>query len=316
MHDDDAPCMSCAGLVGIVPALGMLTTQQNPRGGPIVFPWWQLMLWSLALAFLGVFIAVPLRTQTVIKVRRPQVSSALHCSPFQPEDSALPCAKGLRDWVTLLWQVLHMSVAGRRVLAPGRGHQAAESLCCPLLLLGAQDNDCQSAWSLMTAGSLSAKLGLDSDGCRFSLLKRRLRMQEKLRFPSGTATAKVIRMLHGGAALDEADELYAVCTLPAVGEVRPHSSPLMVTPLLSSRLFQHRLPASSFGTVLSCNHGPELCLMVQLAKVVHIHCTGEQLGGLQQRLCRQGRAQHGARESTGKACDITLLYASGPLWTL
>ena len=46
----------------------MMNKQQNPAGGPIVFPWWQLMLWSLALAFLGVFIAVPLRTQTVIKV--------------------------------------------------------------------------------------------------------------------------------------------------------------------------------------------------------------------------------------------------------
>ncbi len=51
-----------------MPALGMMNKQQNPAGGPIVFPWWQLMLWSLALAFLGVFIAVPLRTQTVIKV--------------------------------------------------------------------------------------------------------------------------------------------------------------------------------------------------------------------------------------------------------
>lgn len=48
-------------------------------------------------------------------------------------------------------------------------------------------------------------------------------MQEKLRFPSGTATAKVIRMLHGGAALDEADEIDGprpACTLPVVGEVR------------------------------------------------------------------------------------------------
>ena len=62
-----------AGLVGIVPALGMMTTAQNP-GGPIVFPWWKLMLWSLALAFLGVFIAVPLRTQTVIKVRPRRIS--------------------------------------------------------------------------------------------------------------------------------------------------------------------------------------------------------------------------------------------------
>jgi len=58
-----------AGLVGIVPALGMMTKEQNPAGGPIVLPWWKLMLWSFALAFLGVFIAVPLRTQTVIKVR-------------------------------------------------------------------------------------------------------------------------------------------------------------------------------------------------------------------------------------------------------
>ena len=164
MHDGDAPCMSCAGLVGIVPALGMLTTQQNPRGGPIVFPWWQLMLWSLALAFLGVFIAVPLRTQTVIRVRQPQVSPALHCSLPQPGGSALLVLKGQRHWVTVLWQVLHWSVAaptgagtaGRCGEAPGRGHQAAESLCCPLLLLGAQDSDCQSAWGLSTAGSSGA----------------------------------------------------------------------------------------------------------------------------------------------------------------
>ena len=66
--DSQRSCCA-AGLVGIVPALGMMNKQQNPAGGPIVFPWWQLMLWSLALAFLGVFIAVPLRTQTVIKVR-------------------------------------------------------------------------------------------------------------------------------------------------------------------------------------------------------------------------------------------------------
>ena len=63
--------LSRAGLVGIVPALGIMTKEQNPAGGPIIFPCWKLMLWSLALAFLGVFIAVPLRTQTVIKVRSP-----------------------------------------------------------------------------------------------------------------------------------------------------------------------------------------------------------------------------------------------------
>ena len=68
-----------------MPALGMMTKQQNPMGGPIVFPWWQLMLWSLALAFLGVFIAVPLRTQTVIKVR----NCCWHANAFWADMHAL-----------------------------------------------------------------------------------------------------------------------------------------------------------------------------------------------------------------------------------
>ncbi|EIE19928.1 OPT superfamily oligopeptide transporter [Coccomyxa subellipsoidea C-169] len=56
-----------AGLVGIIPALGMMTPRQNPPLGPIVLSPGQLLLWSLGLAFFGVFIAVPLRTQTIIK---------------------------------------------------------------------------------------------------------------------------------------------------------------------------------------------------------------------------------------------------------
>ena len=159
--------LPCAGLVGIVPALGIMTKEQNPAGGPIVFPWWKLMLWSLALAFLGVFIAVPLRTQTVIKVRNPC------CTQVLLELCALSlCGLAYR-------YVRHTSVAG----------------------------------TCVTSSSFS--------------------VQEKLRFPSGTATAKVIRMLHGGAALDEADEPHphAVCTLPVVGEVGWHA-----------RLFLH--PAS------------------------------------------------------------------------
>lgn len=59
---------SCAGLVGIIPALGMMTPQQNPPVGPLHLSPGQLLLWSLGLAFFGVFIAVPLRTQTIIKV--------------------------------------------------------------------------------------------------------------------------------------------------------------------------------------------------------------------------------------------------------
>ena len=35
--------------------------------GPVEFSAGQLILWSLALAFIGVFCAVPLRTQTILK---------------------------------------------------------------------------------------------------------------------------------------------------------------------------------------------------------------------------------------------------------
>lgn len=56
-----------AGLVGVIPALGMMTPKQNPPNGPIKFSVLGLILWSLALAFIGVFCAVPLRIQTIIK---------------------------------------------------------------------------------------------------------------------------------------------------------------------------------------------------------------------------------------------------------
>jgi uncharacterized oligopeptide transporter (OPT) family protein len=52
--------------VGIIPALSQLTTEDYP-GGPIILPAWKLMLWSLGLSFIGVFFAVPLRKQTIIK---------------------------------------------------------------------------------------------------------------------------------------------------------------------------------------------------------------------------------------------------------
>ncbi|KAK4521375.1 uncharacterized protein ATC70_011990 [Mucor velutinosus] len=55
-----------AGFVGIVPALGQLTTDDLPSG-PLILPAWKLILWSLGLAFIGVFFAIPLRKQTIIK---------------------------------------------------------------------------------------------------------------------------------------------------------------------------------------------------------------------------------------------------------
>ncbi|BDA51281.1 Putative oligopeptide transporter YGL114W [Coccomyxa sp. Obi] len=83
-----------AGLVGIIPALGMMTPGQNPPFGPIVLSPGKLLLWSLGLAFFGVFIAVPLRTQTIIKekLRFPsgtataKVIRMLHGGPTLAED--------------------------------------------------------------------------------------------------------------------------------------------------------------------------------------------------------------------------------------
>ena len=51
----------------MIPAMSIMTTEQNPPEGPVVLSYGQLVLWSLALAFLGVFCAVPLRTQTILK---------------------------------------------------------------------------------------------------------------------------------------------------------------------------------------------------------------------------------------------------------
>ncbi|MCO6044383.1 OPT/YSL family transporter [Aeoliella sp. ICT_H6.2] len=48
---------SAAGLVAAIPAMQLMGYQ---------ITWWELMLWSLAVAFLGVFFAVPLRRQMVL----------------------------------------------------------------------------------------------------------------------------------------------------------------------------------------------------------------------------------------------------------
>ncbi|KAG0014217.1 hypothetical protein BGZ82_001832, partial [Podila clonocystis] len=78
-----------AGFVGIIPALQMLTTADNPSG-PIHLTATQMILWCLAIAFFGVFIAVPLRTQVIIKEKLPfpsgtataQMIGVLHNTPL------------------------------------------------------------------------------------------------------------------------------------------------------------------------------------------------------------------------------------------
>ncbi|PVH13797.1 uncharacterized protein CXQ87_001915 [Candidozyma duobushaemuli] len=60
------------GLVGIVPAIEkFLTEEESGTGSKIVLSLSQLMVWSLGLALFGVFFAVPLRKQVIIKEKLP-----------------------------------------------------------------------------------------------------------------------------------------------------------------------------------------------------------------------------------------------------
>lgn len=56
------------GFVGVIPALELMTKNDNPTGA-VVLSGRQLILWSLGVAFFGVFFAIPLRKETIIRER-------------------------------------------------------------------------------------------------------------------------------------------------------------------------------------------------------------------------------------------------------
>jgi hypothetical protein len=56
-----------AGLVGIIPALEKLLLPQE--NGPLELSLGRLIVWSMGVAFFGVFFAVPLRRQVIIRER-------------------------------------------------------------------------------------------------------------------------------------------------------------------------------------------------------------------------------------------------------
>lgn len=58
-----------AGFVGVIPALETLLTPAE--GGPLHIPVPKLILWSLGVAFFGVFFAVPLRRQVIVREKLP-----------------------------------------------------------------------------------------------------------------------------------------------------------------------------------------------------------------------------------------------------
>lgn len=60
------------GLVGIVPAIEkFMTKDESGTGVRITFSLLQLMIWSMGLAFFGVFFAIPLRKQVIVKEKLP-----------------------------------------------------------------------------------------------------------------------------------------------------------------------------------------------------------------------------------------------------
>ncbi|EFA78201.1 hypothetical protein PPL_08851 [Heterostelium album PN500] len=55
------------GFVAVIPAMKKMWREDHPNQDyPSYFSWWSLLLWSLGLAFFGVFFAVPLRKQNII----------------------------------------------------------------------------------------------------------------------------------------------------------------------------------------------------------------------------------------------------------
>ena len=67
-----------------------LTPEENPPHGAVLLSTGQLLAWAAALAFFGVFIAVPLRTQTILR----RVPSAVPLTQGRKADPMLwvPCA--------------------------------------------------------------------------------------------------------------------------------------------------------------------------------------------------------------------------------
>lgn len=55
-----------AGFVGVIPAFGLLEPSKD-HAEPITLNYWQLCIWAFGISLFGVFFAVPLRKQVIIK---------------------------------------------------------------------------------------------------------------------------------------------------------------------------------------------------------------------------------------------------------
>ncbi|KAK4055903.1 OPT super [Microbotryomycetes sp. JL221] len=85
-----------AGFVGIIPALATLRPELDAGAQPIILSFTSLVLWSTAVAFFGVFLAVPLRRQVIVKEQlvfpsgtaTAQLISVLHNKPLPDQQDS------------------------------------------------------------------------------------------------------------------------------------------------------------------------------------------------------------------------------------
>ena len=84
------------GYVGVIPALERLL--KTNEGGPISVSMPKLILWGIGVAFFGVFFAVPLRRQVIIreKLKFPSGTATALMYVHIPD----PCARANPDWRT------------------------------------------------------------------------------------------------------------------------------------------------------------------------------------------------------------------------
>lgn len=91
-----------AGLVGVIPALAMLTEKLD-GASPIILSPLSLCAWCFAVAFFGIYLAIPLRRQFIVKEKlvfpsgtaTAQIISVLHEVPApgaKPVDGYRPLA--------------------------------------------------------------------------------------------------------------------------------------------------------------------------------------------------------------------------------
>ncbi|RKP12454.1 OPT oligopeptide transporter protein-domain-containing protein [Piptocephalis cylindrospora] len=92
------------GFVGIIPALGMLEESE----GRVVLSVSELILWGMGIAFFGVFFAVPLRKQVIIKEQLP-----------------FPSGTATAQMISVLHRQKDISVSGT---SSGAHHRAQDSL--------------------------------------------------------------------------------------------------------------------------------------------------------------------------------------------